>query len=236
MRKLAITFITSTVFAISIFGVVYANPGKGNHGQEMKPESQKQSQNFKGNVKESKDKKDIYNERDNNERNKQTTPSAITTTPQAVNIKKDYKDWNKQTTPSAIITTNQAINLLRDRKGALPSVIKAGKLQIPTGAIANGLKASIIWDKTTDTVIISKNGVTIKFIGDSKVYVNNVEVNINTIKDGKGRLVPMNFIEKTLKTRPVTTPAAINVTTPSGIITTPAAINVTTPAGISTTN
>lgn len=130
---------------------------------------------------------------------------------------------------TSIKDNNKEKALKMNKKGEMPPVIKIGNLQIPTNAVIKGLKATLIWDKTNNTIIISKNGISIKFVGDSKAFVDGVQVSIASIKNGKGKLVPMEFIQKILNGKPV-----VFNTTGSGINTTEAAIT-TTEAGITTT-
>lgn len=137
------------------------------------------------------------------------------------------------TTPSSIEKTNPKNEsngkaLGKIKKEVFPSVIKIGNLQIPTSSVTKGFKADLNWDKATNTITISKDGVTIKFVGDSLVYVNGVQINIANVKYGKGKLVPMDFIQKTLnsKQKRTTTGSGIN-TTSSAITTSGSAINTT---------
>lgn len=83
-----------------------------------------------------------------------------------------------------------------------PPVIKEGRTLIPVRAVTQGLGATVNWDEATNTVTITKNGITVVLVPDSaEVTVNGTKINLDVpaVLISNRTFVPLRFLGEVFK-------------------------------------
>jgi len=86
----------------------------------------------------------------------------------------------------------------------IPLLIEQGRLLVPLRPFSETLSGAVTWDNTTNTVIVTRQGVEVKLtVGQTTVYVNNVPETLDVpAKIINGRIwVPLRFISERLKAK-----------------------------------
>lgn len=87
-------------------------------------------------------------------------------------------------------------------QSSVPPVIKNGTTLVPFRAISEALKAKVSWDGSSQTVTVSRNGITVKLtIGSKVAYVNGQAVQLDQpaqVTNGR-TLIPARFVSQALK-------------------------------------
>lgn len=134
-------------------------------------------------------------------------------------------------------TSNTVQNLNEKYKKfstSTPPVIKFGKTVIPTKALTKGLKAEVLWDKDSQTLVIKNDANVIEIVSGTKITVNGQEVDLKTLPKVQGSLIP--FIIEALNQKPASTdnsqtvPTGDQTTTPESSSTTVPTEGGTVPA------
>ncbi|QYR22101.1 copper amine oxidase N-terminal domain-containing protein [Paenibacillus sp. sptzw28] len=88
----------------------------------------------------------------------------------------------------------------------VPPVVKEGRTLVPFRAIAESLKAEVVWEASTKTVIVKRDGVEVKLVLGSKVaYIGGKQVALDVAGQMKNNrvIVPMRFLGESLKSKVV---------------------------------
>lgn len=86
---------------------------------------------------------------------------------------------------------------------AVSPIIRDGTTLVPFRAISEALKAEVTWNADEGSVTVTRDGITVKLIIDSKTaYVNGEEVQLDvpaTVENGS-TVVPVRFVSEALNT------------------------------------
>ncbi|BCV21738.1 copper amine oxidase N-terminal domain-containing protein [Moorella sp. Hama-1] len=90
----------------------------------------------------------------------------------------------------------------KEIKFDVPPVIKGNRTLIPVRAVTQGLGATVNWDAATNTVTITKNGITVVLIpGSTEVTVNDTKINLDVPAAliSNRTFVPLRFLGEVFK-------------------------------------
>ncbi|PRR73834.1 copper amine oxidase N-terminal domain-containing protein [Neomoorella humiferrea] len=193
-------------------GIAYAYPGKGNsshkashYGAAAAGKTDYRSYVNAGVEREDSNLKDdskLETEVNQQEREMQEE-SGITSS-------KGLKDQNRKREQITEEVQNEGLEKFRGRirvknkeiKFDVPPVIKSGRTLIPVRAVTEGLGATVNWDEATNTVTITKNGVTVVLIlGSTEVTVNGTKMNLDVpaLLISNRTFVPLRFLSEVFK-------------------------------------
>jgi hypothetical protein len=189
MKKALLSILSGVFVATSINCPVYAKPSKDD--RQAKPVLKLSEKQVKSIEKQAKPEKSIE---------KQVKPVNSNSQKSSEDTKKLIVIKKIEIKPVETKKVNVKPVIKKKFADKVPSVIKFGKTVIPTTSISKGLKAEVKWDKASQTLLITKNGVTIEIVAGTKILVNGKEVEQSKLKKIRGSLIP--FIKSTLNSKP----------------------------------
>lgn len=189
MKKALLSILSGVFVATSINCPVYAKPSKDD--RQAKPVLKLSEKQVKSIEKQAKPEKSIE---------KQVKPVNSNSQKSSKDTKKLIVIKKIEIKPVETKKVNVKPVIKKKFADKVPSVIKFGKTVIPTTSISKGLKAEVKWDKASQTLLITKNGVTIEIVAGTKILVNGKEVEQSKLKKIRGSLIP--FIKSTLNSKP----------------------------------